>query len=194
MVSWEKDTLQDRCVFININNSSHFLCKDRAQAPDIMISGNMKVGQTVTVQCSVYHTCPTYPPTLSLNIPLHSASLRQSTISDGTSKTTLTSTMFIERDHQTVECSVRHKGGITATAFKALNAECKWWICKTITSFLLCWRLKNVNIYHLYLRLLFTIDYQPDIIRISWGTGEQSNLHCLIHMPKTCTSSHMELC
>ncbi|KAL7393025.1 hypothetical protein ABVT39_005495 [Epinephelus coioides] len=99
---------------------------ERAQAPYITISGNMKVGQTVTVQCTVRHTCPTYPPTLRLNIPLHSASLSHSTISDGTSKTTLTNTMFIERDHQTVECSVRHTGGITAKASKTLNAECSF--------------------------------------------------------------------
>ncbi|XP_042346437.1 uncharacterized protein LOC121946082 isoform X2 [Plectropomus leopardus] len=97
---------------------------DRAEAPYISISGNMKVGQAVTVQCTVYHTCPTYPPTLSLNIPLRSHSLTQSSIRDGTSKTTLTNTLYIERDQQTVECLVRHKGGITARASKTLDAEC----------------------------------------------------------------------
>ncbi|KAF3839919.1 hypothetical protein F7725_018636 [Dissostichus mawsoni] len=84
---------------------------DWAATPYIMISGSMKVGQSVTVQCYVYHTCSTYPPTLSLNIPLQSPSLAHVSMTDGTSRTTLTTTLNIERDHQTVECSVRHVSG-----------------------------------------------------------------------------------
>ncbi|XP_074510099.1 uncharacterized protein LOC141779249 isoform X2 [Sebastes fasciatus] len=99
---------------------------DRADTPSIMISGSMTVGEPVTVQCTVYHTCSTYPPTLSLNIPLRSHSLTHSSMSDGTSKTTLTTTLNIERDHQTVECSVRHYGGLTAKASQTLNAQCTY--------------------------------------------------------------------
>ncbi|XP_044063589.1 uncharacterized protein LOC122881428 isoform X2 [Siniperca chuatsi] len=96
----------------------------RAEKPDIMIYGNMKVGQSVRVQCTVYHTCPTKAPTISINIPLQSHSLTHTSLSDGTYKTTLMTTLNIEKDHQTVECSVRHTGGITAAASKTLNAEC----------------------------------------------------------------------
>ncbi|XP_068592620.1 uncharacterized protein [Cebidichthys violaceus] len=99
---------------------------DRAETPDIMISGSLKVGQPVTVQCTVYHTCSTYPPTLSLNIPLRSHSLTHRSMSDGISKTTLMTTLNIERDHQSVECSVRHTGGLTAKATKTINAECSF--------------------------------------------------------------------
>lgn len=120
----EKDTFLDRCIFIFIINSSHFLCKDRAEKPDILIFGNRKVGQSVTVQCTVYHTCPSYPPTLSLNIQLQRHSLTHSSMSDGTSKTTLTTTLDIEKDYQTVKCSVRHTGGLKAEASQTLNAEC----------------------------------------------------------------------
>lgn len=88
-----------------------------------MIFGDMRVGQSVTVQCSVDHTCHTYPPTLNLNIPLHNHRLTHTKMDYGT-RTTLVTTLLIERDHQTVECSVRHKGGLTAKASKTLNAQC----------------------------------------------------------------------
>ncbi|CAJ1061623.1 uncharacterized protein LOC122881428 isoform X3 [Xyrichtys novacula] len=98
----------------------------KADKPDIVIYGKMMVGQLVTVQCIVYHTCPSYPPTLSLNIPLLKHRVSHDVIPDGTSRTTLTTNLKIERDQQTVECSVRHTGGLTAAAFQTLNAECSF--------------------------------------------------------------------
>lgn len=190
MVSLEKHTFLDGCTVRFINNYLHFLCKDRAEKPDIMISGKMRVGESV-MQCTVYHTCPTNPPTVSLNIPLQSHSLTHSSMSDGTSKTTLTTTLNIESDLQPVECSVRHTGGLTARATKNLKAECMWWVCKYKKTVALYADQVNFNIYYLYLRLHFTLDY-PISWRISWGTGKQSNLHCLIHVPKTYTKSQME--
>nr|XP_020493058.1 myelin-associated glycoprotein-like [Labrus bergylta]XP_020493059.1 myelin-associated glycoprotein-like [Labrus bergylta] len=99
---------------------------DEADKPEIMIFGSMKVGQSVTVQCTVYHTCPTRPPTLSLNIPLLNHYLSPGTLSDGTSKTTLTTTLNIESDRHTVECSVRYTRDLTAKASKTLNAQCSF--------------------------------------------------------------------
>ncbi|XP_039661215.1 uncharacterized protein LOC120561937 [Perca fluviatilis] len=99
---------------------------DRAEAPRITIYGDRKVGQSVTVQCTASHTCSIYPPDLSLNIPLRSHSLTHSSGSGGTTETTLTTTLNIERDHQTVQCSVRHMGGHTVTATQTLNAECSF--------------------------------------------------------------------
>ncbi|KAM6910452.1 uncharacterized protein FYW49_012389 [Xenentodon cancila] len=98
---------------------------DRAKKPDIMITGGMKVGESVTVQCSVDHTCYINPPTLSLNIPLRNHHLTHTKSGDGT-RTTLTTTLVIDRDHQTVECSVRHPGGLTAKTSMVLNAECSF--------------------------------------------------------------------
>uniref|UniRef100_UPI003AAE7F4D uncharacterized protein isoform X1 n=1 Tax=Centroberyx gerrardi TaxID=166262 RepID=UPI003AAE7F4D len=100
---------------------------DRAENPVIQIFGNLMVGQEVTVQCTVSHTCPSYPPTLSLNIPLRGHKLTRESLSDGTSKTILTTTLVIEKDHQIVECSARHLGGIGAKARKNLNAGCSFW-------------------------------------------------------------------
>ncbi|XP_069549453.1 uncharacterized protein [Brachyistius frenatus] len=96
---------------------------DRADPPHITIFGNMKVGQSVTVHCAVYHSCPTKPPNLSLNV-LQNQRVTQIAQTDGRVKMTLTATLLIERDHQTVECLVRHTGGLTARAYKTLSAEC----------------------------------------------------------------------
>ncbi|XP_041834941.1 uncharacterized protein LOC121635704 [Melanotaenia boesemani] len=85
----------------------------------------MKVGKSVTVQCSVFHTCSTNPPALSLNIPLKDAKIQHTDMNYGT-KTTLTTTFIIQRDRQTVECSVRHHGGRTAKYSKPLDAKCSF--------------------------------------------------------------------
>lgn len=86
----------------------------------------MVVGQSVTVQCSVYHTCPTYPPTLRLNIPLQNERLTHSRLSNGRSKTMVTATLSIEKEYQIVECYVEHRGGRSASASKTLTSNCKW--------------------------------------------------------------------
>uniref|UniRef100_A0A669F2Q1 Uncharacterized LOC102079322 n=1 Tax=Oreochromis niloticus TaxID=8128 RepID=A0A669F2Q1_ORENI len=95
-----------------------------ADPPVIEIFGNTEVGQSVTVQCSVYHTCPTYPPSLRLNIPLRNERLTHSPLSDGRSKIMLTTTLFIEKEYQTVECYVQHRGGRSASASKTLTSNC----------------------------------------------------------------------
>lgn len=84
----------------------------------------MIVGQCVTVLCTVFHTCPTTAPTLSLNIPLQDDKITHTRNIDGTSNTSLTTTLCIENEHQNVECSVKHSGGLSATASKTLTAEC----------------------------------------------------------------------
>lgn len=90
-----------------------------------MITGSMKVGETVRVSCSVEHTCPTMPPTLRLNVALENQRVTQSFKPDGTSKTTLTATLIIYNDRQTVQCTAQHQGGFKVVAYKQLNADCK---------------------------------------------------------------------
>ncbi|XP_056901509.1 uncharacterized protein LOC130532721 isoform X2 [Takifugu flavidus] len=99
---------------------------DRAEKPDIVISGDMRVGQSVTVQCSVYHSCVTNPPSLHLNIPLKSHRLDTTLMSNGMSKTTLMTKLNIERELQIVKCSVHYKGGQTAISSIAFNAKCSF--------------------------------------------------------------------
>lgn len=93
--------------------------------PEIMISGDMRVGQSVTVQCSVYHSCFTEPPSLRLNIPLQRHKFDTLSMADGTFKTTLTTQLDLVKDHQTVECTVQHTGGQRAKSSKTFNAKCR---------------------------------------------------------------------
>lgn len=127
MLSVEKDALG--CILISINNSSHFF-QGRAEKPEITFTGNMKVGQTVTVMCTVYHTCRTFSPTLRLNIPTRGNQPTHYSTSDGTTKTTLTTTLNIKSDLQVVECTVQHTGGVTEKASRTLKAECMDWYAR----------------------------------------------------------------
>lgn len=96
-----------------------------------MISGDMRVGQSVTVQCSVVHTCFTDLPTLSLSVPLQDSELYTISMADGTSKTTLMTKLNLVKDHQTVECSVRYTGGQCAKSSKTFDVKCKSTEAKT---------------------------------------------------------------
>lgn len=113
-----------RVIIISLIFLYFFFLKDRADRPEILISGDMSVGQSVTVQCSVYHSCFTNPPTLSLNIPLQRHKVDTSLMTDGTFKTTLTTELVIVKDHQTVECSIHHPGGQRAKSSRTFNAKC----------------------------------------------------------------------
>uniref|UniRef100_A0A669EE39 Uncharacterized LOC102075623 n=1 Tax=Oreochromis niloticus TaxID=8128 RepID=A0A669EE39_ORENI len=115
-VGWRTYPFYDTTVTVEVVGT--------ADPPVIEIFGNKVVGQSVTVQCSVYHTCPTYPPSLRLNIPLRNERLTHSPLSDGRSKTMLTTTLFIEKEYQTVECYVQHRGGRSASASKTLTSQC----------------------------------------------------------------------
>ncbi|KAK2844400.1 hypothetical protein Q5P01_011059 [Channa striata] len=108
----------DTTVTIEVTNT--------AEKPQLMIFGDKKVGKSVQVECSVYHTCSSHPPTLTLNIPLKHGPPVNVPVSDGRSRTTLTTTMDIIGDHQTVECSVQHFGGLNATTSETLSAECSF--------------------------------------------------------------------
>ncbi|XP_026227538.1 sialoadhesin-like [Anabas testudineus] len=94
------------------------------EKPLITVSGDTKVGQSVQLHCTVHHTCPTYPPTLTFNSPLRNGRVNHDCSSSGICKTTLTSTLDIKSDHESVTCSVRHTGGLTASTSGILNAEC----------------------------------------------------------------------
>lgn len=90
-----------------------------------MISGEMRVGQSVKVQCSIDHTCSNEPPTLDLNIPLRHPTRETFSMADGTSKTILTTQLDLVKDLQTVECSVSHTEGQKAQSSQTLNATCR---------------------------------------------------------------------
>ncbi|XP_030225228.1 Schwann cell myelin protein [Gadus morhua] len=117
-VGWKTYKFYDTTVTIQVEQT--------AEPPKISIYGEMKVGQSVTVQCSVVHTCPTFPPTLKLNIGSEGSKVATELLLDGTARTTLTVSLHIQSDQQRVGCSVRHHGGLEAAASGSVEAECSF--------------------------------------------------------------------
>ncbi len=83
------------------------------------------MGDTVTVACSTFHTCPYSKPTITLNGIEGSDEIKDESVKDGLWKTTLTRTGAIKAERSTIECSVTHYGGIKVTATKDKSAECE---------------------------------------------------------------------
>ena len=99
---------------------------DTAAPPEIKIYGERRVGESVSVHCSVVHTCPTFPPTLKLNFRSEGSAVTHDSLQTGLARTTLTASLLIESVHQRVDCSVHHHGGLEATASESIQAECKF--------------------------------------------------------------------
>lgn len=100
-----------------------------AKKPTIDISGGAKVGDTITVTCRTYHTCPYHPPSLSLSgIEKKFGSedkLEDRLIGDGRYKITLTRKAVVQSERHEIQCSVRHSGGLSAFTVIHHNAKCK---------------------------------------------------------------------
>lgn len=124
MVSLQNNTFFYGCTKWFIHISSHFLCIDKVEKPSIFVYGDMTVGQSAGVECAVYHTCHTNPPSLTLDRPVQTSHLAHSLMPDGTTKTILRTTVKLERELQTVTCLVRYLGGQTAEATAAFRAKC----------------------------------------------------------------------
>ncbi|XP_017281956.2 sialoadhesin-like isoform X2 [Kryptolebias marmoratus] len=97
---------------------------DRPEDPEITITGERKVGKTVTVKCSADHTCYRNSPTLSLNIPLKDKHETENSLGGGVYRVILTTTFTIRKQHETIECTVQHYGGKRARTSTAINAQC----------------------------------------------------------------------
>ncbi|KAI5625531.1 hypothetical protein C0J50_14745, partial [Silurus asotus] len=100
-----------------------------AEKPRVHISGGAKIGDRITIKCTAYHTCPYEPPSLSLKgIEKHfekDDTLLNRDIDDGKWEITLTREGIVQSETQTIECSVRHSGGLTASTTKIHAAQCK---------------------------------------------------------------------
>uniref|UniRef100_A0A673LUB8 Ig-like domain-containing protein n=1 Tax=Sinocyclocheilus rhinocerous TaxID=307959 RepID=A0A673LUB8_9TELE len=99
------------------------------QFPSINIYGGERSGETITVVCSAFHTCPYSKPTITLNGIEGSDQIDNEHFKDGLWKITLTRTGVVKAESSTIECSVTYHGGITVTATKDKNAQCntiKW--------------------------------------------------------------------
>lgn len=112
-------------VFYDV--TSQIYIETSAPAPSLQISGGANIGDTVSVQCSTYHTCPHREPTLSLSgieIKVGTKDRVASTyIGDGKYQITLTRKGVVKAESQTVQCYVRHPGGLSASATRTHSAK-----------------------------------------------------------------------
>ncbi|KAL1261104.1 hypothetical protein QQF64_008931 [Cirrhinus molitorella] len=103
--------------------TSTILVNADPQLPIINIYGGERTGETITVVCSAFHTCPYSKPTITLNGIEGSDEIDNEHFKDGLWKITLTRTAVVKTESLTTECSVTYHGGITVTATKDKNAQ-----------------------------------------------------------------------
>ncbi|XP_026120045.1 myelin-associated glycoprotein-like isoform X2 [Carassius auratus] len=113
-----------RFTFKFYDITSTIVVDTHPQEPSIYIYGGERMGDTVIVACSAFHTCPYSNPTITLNGVEGSDEIRDKSIKNNLWKITLTRTGIIKTDRSTIKCSVTHYGGITVTATKDKSAEC----------------------------------------------------------------------
>uniref|UniRef100_A0A8C1XD93 Ig-like domain-containing protein n=1 Tax=Cyprinus carpio TaxID=7962 RepID=A0A8C1XD93_CYPCA len=94
------------------------------EKPSISIYGGEKMGDTVTVTCSTFHTCPYSEPTITLNGIEGSDKIDNEHIKDGLWKITQTRKGVVKSERLTIQCSVRHYGDREVTAMTVINAKC----------------------------------------------------------------------
>ena len=93
--------------------------------PSISIYGGERTGDTITVACSTFHTCPYSKPDIILNGTEGTDQLDNDHLKDGMWKITLTRTGVVKAERSTIRCSVTYHGGITVTATKDKSAYCE---------------------------------------------------------------------
>lgn len=90
------------------------------------ITGIPRVGEQITVACSVLHTCPPNPPSLSVGTALESDTFIHTPVQDGFWEFTRVHTFIIKEEEQTVTCKATFPAGQTSEAQINLNAQCKY--------------------------------------------------------------------
>ncbi|XP_056612036.1 uncharacterized protein LOC130428204 [Triplophysa dalaica] len=80
-------------------------------------------GDTITVSCETYHTCPYSKPNITLKV-IEGSDKIQDIFGIGQWKITLTRTGVMKAEHSDIKCIVTHYGGKTARATKSKSAKC----------------------------------------------------------------------
>ncbi|XP_051521968.1 Schwann cell myelin protein isoform X2 [Myxocyprinus asiaticus] len=104
--------------------TSTILVDTQPQKPSIYIYGGDRTGDTITVACVTFHTCPYSEPVITLKGIEGSDHIERKDIKDGLWKITLTRTGVVKAESSDIECSVTYYGGITVTDTKNKNAKC----------------------------------------------------------------------
>ncbi|XP_073674445.1 uncharacterized protein [Garra rufa] len=94
------------------------------QQPSISIYGGERTGETITVECSAFHSCPYSKPTITLNGIEGSDKKKDESVKDGQWKITLTRTGVVKAESTTIKCTVTHHGDITVTATEVKTSKC----------------------------------------------------------------------
>ncbi|KAK7172115.1 hypothetical protein R3I93_004422 [Phoxinus phoxinus] len=92
--------------------------------PSIIIHGGERMGNSITVACSTYHTCPYSKPNIVLSGTEGNDQIKEEHIKDGLWKITLTRKGVVKAERLTIKCSVTYYGGKTATATEYKSAKC----------------------------------------------------------------------
>ncbi|XP_056612842.1 sialoadhesin-like [Triplophysa dalaica] len=109
--------------------TSTILVDESPQKPTINVHGGAMTGDTITVTCETYHTCPYSKPNIILKGIEGSDKTDQTDhpyIGNGQWKITLTRTGVVKAEHLDIECIVTHYGGITTRATKSQSAKCNY--------------------------------------------------------------------
>lgn len=101
------------------------LFTDQADKPKLSITGIPRVGEQVTVSCSVLYTCPPSPPSLSVGKALETDIAVHTPVHDGFWEITKVHTFIIKEEEPTITCKATFHGGQTSEAQIDLNAQCK---------------------------------------------------------------------
>ncbi|XP_053543544.1 uncharacterized protein LOC108277733 isoform X2 [Ictalurus punctatus] len=116
--SFHKENYYDKSIELQIT--------EQALKPKLSITGVPRVGEQVTVSCSVLHTCPPNPPSLSVRKALETDITVHTPVEDGFWETISVHTFIIKQEEQTVTCKATFHGGQTSEAQINLNAQCTY--------------------------------------------------------------------
>ncbi|XP_056611935.1 sialoadhesin-like [Triplophysa dalaica] len=105
--------------------TSTILVDASPQKPTINVRGGAMTGDTITVTCETYHTCPYSKPNITLS-GIEGSDKIQDIFGKGQWKITLTRTGVVKAEHLDIECIVTHYGGITTRATKSQSAKCNY--------------------------------------------------------------------
>lgn len=125
------NTISTICSSTNI--ITVFCVIDHAMEPQLNVIGIPRVGEQSRVSCIVRHTCILAPPTLAINGIPGVDSTTDTQESDGVWERKVERTWTVKELDQSVSCTVRYRGGQTATRDLRLNVECKQCVRSCVT-------------------------------------------------------------
>ncbi|XP_073671656.1 sialoadhesin-like [Paramisgurnus dabryanus] len=104
--------------------TSMIIVDTNPQRPFIKIDGGLKTGDSITVTCYTYHTCPYRKPNIILKGIEGSDKIDDVHLENGQWKISLTRTGVVKAERLDIECTVTHHGGRTTRATKSQSAKC----------------------------------------------------------------------